>query len=168
MEETASKMPNNVRLFRITHKNNLAHILQFGICNKSHTDANPDYVPIGNYNVIGRRTEHIVDIAGYGNVGDYVPFYFTPLSVMLYNILTGYGVPKIAPEEIIFLVSSVKTVANCGNRYFFTDGQANTFITTHFSHLKDLDQTDWDVVLSEYFKKAILTPIDCAGIRLNF
>ena len=150
--------PNPVRLFRITHRDNLRHILQYGICNKNHRDANAAFVPIGNSDIIGRRVEHVVKISGYGNVGDYVPFYYSPLSVMLYNILTGYGVPRVAPEHIVCMVTSVDALAGCGNRCFFTDGQANTLITDHYTDLKDLAQVDWTVVRSGDFTKSNADP----------
>src|SRR5215203_1829265 len=94
--------PRQVYLYRITHKNNLTHILASGICNKNHPNADPGYIPIGNGSIIGVRTIHPAKIEGYGNIGEYVPFYFTPSSIMLYNILTGYGVPKIEAEDIVF------------------------------------------------------------------
>ncbi len=153
-----NQVPNKVRLFRITHRDNLADILVHGICNKHHPNANPNFVSIGNNDVIDKRIEHEVKIIDYGNVGEYVPFYFTPASVMLLNILTGYGVPKVMPEDIICMVSSVQTLSNCNNKYFFTDGQANTFITKHYADLKDLDKIDWQVINSKDFTKSNLDP----------
>jgi hypothetical protein len=48
------KIPDTVWLYRITNRKNLAHILQYGICNKNHPDANTDFVPIGNHDIIER------------------------------------------------------------------------------------------------------------------
>lgn len=150
----AGKIPDTIWLYRITHRNNLSHILQHGICNKHHPNANPGFIPIGNHNIIAKRSDHTVKIDGYGNVGDYVPFYFSPKSIMLYNVLTGYGIVKIKPEEIIFLVSNLTTLAESGERFFFTDGQANTRISNHFTQLDDLNKVDWEVVLSGDFNKS--------------
>jgi hypothetical protein len=149
------KAPDTIWLYRITHRDNLSHILQYGICQKDHPDAKPDYKVIGHKDIIGKRTDHLVKIDGYGNIGDYVPFYFTPKSIMLYNILTGYGVPKVPPGEIIFIATTVSKVASCGNRYFFTDGQANTSISRHLHQLQDLDKVDWEVINSGDFKKSM-------------
>lgn len=54
-----------------------------------------------------------------GTLSDYVPFYFTPCSPMLYNIKTGYnGVPKQeAMEEIVLLVASLRKLAEAQKRY---------------------------------------------------
>lgn len=140
-------------IYRITHRLNLPLILKHGICNKTHVNASRDFIPIGNESIIGVRKDHQIRIKGYGNIGEYVPFYFSQYSIMLYNILTGYGVPKINPENIIFLCCIIDTVIGSGNKYFFTDGQANTAISEHFSDLADLDKVDWNVVKSRDFRK---------------
>lgn len=150
-------MPGNIPsptwLFRITHIGNLPHILQHGVCCRSHPNADPNFIDIGSTEIIGVRKSHPVKINGYGNIGDYVPFYFDARSIMLYNILTGYGVPKRKPEDIIVLATTVASASKC-DKYFFTDGQANTYISGHYNDLKNLDKIDWDVVTSGNFKKA--------------
>ncbi len=151
----SSGVPKNTWLYRITHRENLPHILHYGICNKNHPDANPDFISIGNHGIITTRKDREVKIEGYGNVGEYVPFYFSPKSIMLYNILTGYGVDRIKPEEIIFLITDIEGVINSKQLFFFSDGQANTRISRHYNDLKDLDKVDWNVVTSGDFKKSI-------------
>jgi hypothetical protein len=49
-------------------------------------------VTIGNNEVIRKRAIKEVPIPPKGTLDDYVPFYFTPYSMMLYNIHTGYRV----------------------------------------------------------------------------
>ena len=41
-----------------------------------------------------------------GTLNDYVPFYFTPFSIMMYNIKTGYGGIKHVPNEKIAILVS--------------------------------------------------------------
>jgi len=149
-----AKIPDTIWLYRITHRENLPHILQYGICNKDHPEANPHFVSIGNHDIIATRKDRRVKIKGYGNVGEYVPFYFAPKSIMLNNILTGYGVTKERPEEIIFLIIDVPGAVNCKQLYFFSDGQANTRISEHYNDLKDLNKVDWEVVKSGDFSKS--------------
>jgi hypothetical protein len=81
--------PQKALIFRITHVSNVAWILANGLhcSNSGHSD--PNYVPIGNSEIITRRAARIVPIAPGGTLSDYVPFYFTPYSPMLYNIKTG-------------------------------------------------------------------------------
>jgi hypothetical protein len=72
---------------------------------------------------------------------------------MLYNILTGYGVTKTEAEDIIFVCCTIEALTGCGNQFFFTDGQANTSITSHYADIGHLNQIDWDIILSGNFKK---------------
>jgi hypothetical protein len=91
------------------------------------------------------------------NIGEYIPFYFTPRSMMLFNIITGYQaplVPKLKKEEIIVVRCLTENVSTA-NRFFFTDGQANvTSITNHYNNLKDLDKVDWEIIQNGDFKKS--------------
>lgn len=76
---------NKTFCYRITHRDNLQHILDQGLVNKNHKNAAPNFVTIGNPEIIDVRSTTEVGLKGYGNIGDYIPFYFTPRSIMLYN-----------------------------------------------------------------------------------
>jgi hypothetical protein len=112
-------------------------------------------VGIGNPDIISVRDERGVKIKGYGNIGDYVPFYFTPKSMMLFNIITGFRaplVPKRSKDEIIIVRCLIEELSKLG-RFFFTDGQANvTSITEHYHDLADLDKIDWNIIQRTDFK----------------
>ncbi len=110
--------------YRISHIQNLPHILHVGLCTKHHPFANPHFISIGNPSIINTRDTTPVKITGYGNIGDYVPFYFTPRSIMLFNIVTGYYapvVPRVPREDILVIRCLVKTLAT-SPQFFFTDG----------------------------------------------
>src|SRR4051794_6475963 len=95
-------------IFRIVHRDNLADVLDEG-CRCRNLNAGRPYTEIGNQELIQRRTGREVPIAPGGTLSDYVPFYFTPYSPMLYNIKTGYGgIPKKPMSEIAILVSSLR------------------------------------------------------------
>jgi len=49
--------------------------------------ANPD--------LIDKRSRRVVDVTPGGTLSDYVPFYFTPYSIMMLNVMTGYNVKKV-------------------------------------------------------------------------
>jgi hypothetical protein len=144
--------------YRICHIENLEHILQYGLCTQHHKNANPNYKPIGNPDIIGNRDRAYVKIQGYGVIGDYIPFYFTPRSIMLYNIVTGYRapfVPKLPRQDIIIFRALIADLCEQEHRYFFTDGQANTTsLTNHFNALTYLDRIDWESILSGNFTKS--------------
>ena len=63
--------------YRISHIKNMWDILRDGICTKHHPNASKDFISIGNPEIIDVRDETMVRIDGYGNIGEYVPFYFT-------------------------------------------------------------------------------------------
>ncbi len=83
--------PERALIFRITHIDNVAWILANGLhCNSSPV-RDPNFVQIGNPDLIAKRPNRRVPIPPGGGLGDYVPFYFTPCSPMLLNIVTGHG-----------------------------------------------------------------------------
>ena len=142
--------------YRIYHVDNLYHVLTKGLCCKHHPDADPHFTPIGNASIIDTRDDTPVRLEGYGNIGDYVPFYFTPRSIMLYNIVTGYRSPlvsKVERENIIVIRARINDLKAAG-RFFFTDGQANDALTTHYSDLANLESIDWDIIRDGNFSKS--------------
>jgi hypothetical protein len=78
-------------IWRIVHRDNIPWILDNGLnCANSGVLA-PNWVDIGNKELIDRRSQRHVPIAPGGTLSDFVPFYFTPFSPMMYNIYTGRG-----------------------------------------------------------------------------
>src|SRR3546814_495863 len=133
---------------------NVAGILDHGLhCrNSSHHD--PDYVNIGNPDLIARRASRAVEIAPFGTLSDYVPFYFTPYSPMLYNIKTGYnGIAKRANEELVILVSSLHRLREMGRKFLFTNRHAYLRTAEYFDDLSRLDRIDWPLLRSRNFQR---------------
>lgn len=142
--------------YRICHIRNLAHILAHGLCTKHHPDASAGFIGIGNPDIIDTRDDTAVKIAGYGNIGEYVPFYFTPKSMMLFNIITGWRAPLVPkrPKEDIIVIRCLITELAKLERFFFSDGQANvTGTSNHYNDIKYLDQIDWDIIQQSDFKR---------------
>lgn len=149
-------MINQSRTFcyRIVNINNLSLLLQNGMVNKHHQQASNKYINIGNPEIIDVRSTTPVRIANYGMIGDYVPFYFTPKSLMLYNIITGYRhplVPKRDAGEILVVRCLISELATLP-QWFFTDGQGNNSLTKHFNNLDLLDEIDWKCIQESNFK----------------
>lgn len=144
--------------YRICNIRNLAHILEAGLCTKNHPSASSQFYPIGNPDIIGTRDTTPVRLEGYGSIGDYVPFYFTPRSIMLFNIVTGYYapiVPQLSREQIIVIRSEISQLSE-SKRFFFTDGQANSAYSKHYTDLKDLHKIDWESIQKSNFQKSDL------------
>jgi len=145
--------PAKALIFRIVHVANVPWILQHGMYCRSAANQDPNYVNIGSASLIDRRSRRVVPIAPGGTLSDYVPFYFTPFSIMMFNIKTGYGGIKHVPnEEIAILVSSLQRVQELGIPFVFTNQHAYPAAAEFFSDLADLERVDWPLLQSRNFK----------------
>ncbi len=141
-------------IFRITHIDNVRWILRHGLCCRSSDLRDPEYKQIGDPEVIGKRRDRAVPIAPFGTLSDYVPFYFTPWSPMLYNVVTGYrGMPRQPREAIVMLVASLSTLAARDVPFVFTDRHALPITARYSSDLMDLSRIDWDLLNSRDFRR---------------
>jgi len=141
-------------IWRILHRDNLQWVLQNGIhCGNSDVRS-PQWVSIGNAELIAKRAARQISMAPGGTLGDYVPFYFTPFSVMLRNIHTGWnGIKAIPNDDIVILVSSLRRVSELGLPFLFTDSHAYSGLARFFDDLADLDQIDWSLLQRRDFKR---------------
>lgn len=140
------------RIFRIVHRDNLPWLFVHGLhCRNSATQM-PDYRVIGNPDLIDKRRHHPVPVSPGGTLGDYVPFYFTPWSKMLFNIVTGRGVPRLPKEEIVFLVTNFHWLAKQQQRFVFTDRHALLNAANYYAELADLRHIDWALLQSRDFR----------------
>lgn len=146
--------PEKALIWRIVHRDNLPWILRHGLHARSSATQDPQYVVIGNADLIDRRRQRAVPIAPGGVLSDYVPFYFTPFSPMLYNIHTGRGeVPRRANEEICILVSAVRKVQELGLDLVFTDRHAYAQMARYFNDVARLGEIDWPLLQARNFKR---------------
>lgn len=146
--------PEKALIWRIVHRNNLPWILRNGLhCGNSDVQA-PDWVNIGNPELIDKRANHPVPLPPGGFLNDYVPFYFTPFSPMIYNIHTGRGGIQQRPnEEIVILVSCLHHVAAQKRPFLFTDCHAYYQWANFYSNLADLDKIDWPLLQARNFRR---------------
>ncbi|MCU7906558.1 MAG: DUF4433 domain-containing protein [Candidatus Thiodiazotropha sp. (ex Epidulcina cf. delphinae)] len=141
-------------IWRIVHRDNLPWILDHGLhCGNSDLRS-AEWVNIGNDELITKRADHPVPLAPGGVLNDYVPFYFTPFSVMLKNIHSGWaGVAQRGNEEIIILVSSLRLVQQQGLPFLFTDSHAYYQWANFYNDRSDLDKIDWKLLQQRDFKR---------------
>ncbi|MNC13230.1 hypothetical protein D3C76_1073950 [compost metagenome] len=145
--------PEKALIWRIVHRDNLPWLLDNGLHCAESGILSPSYVSIGNPDLISKRRHRAVPIAPGGTLGDYVPFYFTPFSVMMKNIHSGWGVQQRKNEEIVILVSSLYHLQNLSLPFVFTNAHAYPHWTDYYSDLERLDQIDWDVLQRRDFKR---------------
>ena len=139
-------------IFRITHRDNVPWILDNGMHARNGAEFDPNYRNIGNLDLIDKRSRRLVGVPPGGTLSDYVPFYFTPYSIMMYNIRTGYGVKQVPNEDIVIFVSSLPHVVAKGLRFVFTNQHAYPPMADYFADLSQLDQIDWPLLQSRDFK----------------
>ncbi len=145
--------PEKALIFRIVHRNNMPDVLARGCHCRSATKGRP-FTQIGNLELISRRDIRAVPCAPGGTLSDYVPFYFTPYSPMLYNIKTGHnGIQKRAVEEIVILISSLHTLKKLGIPFVFSDRHAYLKTALFSDNLADLDRIIWPTLQARSFRK---------------
>ena len=145
--------PEKALIWRIVHSDNLPWILDNGLhCASSEVQAS-HYVNIGNIDLIDKRRTRCVPIAPAGVLSDYVPFYFTPFSVMMKNIHSGWSVQQRNNDEILILVSSLHRVAELCLPFVFTNAHAYPYWTDYYSDLTNLQEIDWSILQRRDFKR---------------
>jgi hypothetical protein len=141
-------------IFRITHSDNVPHILANGLHCQSSDVVNPDFVPIGSSSIIDKRASKTVGAPPGGMLVDYVPFYFTPCSPMLHNVVTGRnGVELRARAEVVVLVSSFDTVEALDIPVVVADRNATLMSATMKSGRALLASLPWSAWRGRNFKR---------------
>lgn len=146
--------PDKALIWRVTHYDNMPWILQNGLQAAYGRLRCPTWKVIGSQDLIVRRGSRKVPLAPYGVLNDYVPFYFTPFSPMMYNIYAGRGgVEKVPNQDVIILVSSLHKVADLGLKFVFTDRHAYTCMAKFYNDLAELQKIDWGLLQRRDFKR---------------
>lgn len=158
---------NKVVLYRITHIENIPHILQYGITHKDSINRNPNYKNIGDLSLIDTRSKKVVNIDNgelndslndsfFITLGDYIPFYFGVKMPMLYVTQHGGNFVEHAtsPADIIYVACSLSKIISSNMEFFFTDGHATDRLNSFFDKTKInelVNIIDWEAVKSSYW-----------------
>lgn len=155
----------NIYVYRMTHIDNISHILNFGITHKNSTNSNPNFTPIGDVSLIDTRSTRRVSVDN-GEIlnfdaetivlGDFIPFYFGIKMPMLYVIQNGGNFVEKAtpPENIIYLACPISNIVNSGGVYYFSDGHATDNLTSFYdkSRIEELPHIiDWDSIKAPFW-----------------
>lgn len=144
--------PGKALIFRITHRDNMPWIINHGLHAPNGQEFDPYHRNIGDLELISKRSTHAVRLGAGGMLSDYVPFYFTPFSPMMYNIHTGMKMPHVPNEEIVVMISSLHKVSELKIPFVFTDQHAFRRTAKYFTDLSDLGEVDWDLLNSRNFR----------------
>lgn len=143
---------SKIKVYRIIPIANLEYDLNNGLFSKLNAPDNPNRAIIGNSEIISERDNRIVKCFPETVVNDYVPFYFSIRTPMLYNIITGHGVPKKRQKDIIYLCTTIGELATDDYQWCFTDGNAAKVITKFYKELKEIKQLDRRSIKTQDFR----------------
>lgn len=139
--------------FRITHIENIPHVLRCGLVRADSPLRADDFISIGDSQIILVRGER--EVQGY-KLSDYIPFYLGPRSPMLYVIQHGYnGVQRVDAESIVYIVIRLDELISFNVDCIFTDGHALSNLTSYYYkdklpiidkivHFDDVYSSRWD------------------------
>ncbi|MXZ50645.1 MAG: DUF4433 domain-containing protein [Rhodobacteraceae bacterium] len=147
-------VPSNPKIYHIAHMDNLVSIIRDGCLWSDKKMRNRTSVNIGMNTIKERRlTLPLLMSWPETYVGEYVPFYFCPRSIMLYIIHKNNNPDltyKGGQEPIIHLEADLRTTVqwakehNC--RWAFTNSNAGSRYFEDYSDLKNLDKVNWKAV----------------------
>ncbi len=143
---------DQIFVFRIVSIQNLENDLSHGLFSKRKAPTNKNRIVIGNEEIINERDIRQVKCYPGTVVNDYVPFYFSVRTPMLYNIVTGMGVPKRDQKEIVYICCQLTDLSTNKHQWCFTDGNAAKKISKFYNDLNQLDRVDWRSISTTDFK----------------
>lgn len=150
---SADLTPEQALIWRVVHRDNLPWILEHGLHCANGSPQDPNYVQIGLPDLIDQRKDRDVTLPPGGRLSDYVPFYFTPYSPMVYRILTGQGVTQRTREELCFLVTSLPHLARMGVAFVYADRHARLMAAKFSDDLSTLGGLPWQAWQARDFRR---------------
>lgn len=146
--------PRPTRLFHFTHVDHLASIARDGlVCDaQAHHDGRLQ-TEVGNVGVKEQRRKRVVRVGPGGVVADYVPFYFAPRNLMMYQIHTGQ-VPTYrgGQEPLVYLCTTLEQLISLGLPWVASNRNATKAIAAFTDDPKALDHhVDWDLASTSTF-----------------
>lgn len=135
-----------VFIYRIIHRNNLQILIDENKLCSPNAGINPNYISIGETDLIRQRGSKQINIEPYGVMRDYISFYFGTRSPMLYCIKNGFNVQRRLQNEIIYLITTLEKLTELNCRFVFTDGHSFAAYTQFFNDIRYLNQIDWSAV----------------------
>jgi hypothetical protein len=149
-------VPDDIKIYHIVHISKLRAIVQerFLVSDAEIQKRETIGVTIGMREIKRRRLEKLTLSSHPGlHIGDCVPFYFCPRSVMLYMFHMANN-PDVeyrgGQEPILHLVAGLlKTVewANANSiNWAFTTSNAGSNYFEDYANLSALDKVDWEAV----------------------
>jgi hypothetical protein len=158
-----SLVPQETKIYHITHVDNLLSIIAAGglLSDSAMIAQGGPAASIGMSGIKQRRLQLPLDCHPGDFVGDYVPFYFCPRSIMLYVISCANN-PELnyrgGQEPIVHLESDLNEVvawADSHNvRWAFSLSNAGAVYAQFRASIDDLPDLNWSAISSRDFRSA--------------
>jgi hypothetical protein len=149
-------------LVHLTSVENLASIWGAGaILADSQLSTGQVTAELGSRDIKNQRRRRPVPCGAGGVVGDYVPFYFSARSPMLYFAHTGNPLsPFAGPQaDLVHLVSHSEVVSELGLRYVYSDRNAALALARFSDDLAEIDQlVDWKLQQQKFWNSTDAEP----------
>jgi len=160
------EIPRHPKIYHITHINNLEGILRDKLLwsDAKRRERGLDCEIVGMPEIKRRRLEELeVDCHPDTKVGEYVPFYFCPRSVMLYLLHMGNhpdisyrgGQGPIVHLQADLMVS-IQWAEKHKVRWAFSDRNAGERIANFYNDVNELDKVDWTAVAATDWRDTII------------
>lgn len=161
-ELCVSQPPGQPKIYHITHVDNLSRIVAAGclVSDRTMLARGGPVQGIGMSEIKRRRIEEIeVSCHAGTRVGDYVPFYFCPRSVMLFVIhcanhpeLTYRGGQDPVVHLEADLHATIAWAESAGVPWAFSLSNAGAYYVEFRSELAKLDALDWHAIAARDFR----------------
>ena len=157
-----TRIPENPKVYHITHVNNLEGIIRDGgLFSDAEIQRRRQSIHTIGMSEIKRRRLREIEVNCHPGtmVGEYVPFYFCPRSVMLYVIYRANH-PELrfrgGQDNIVHLEADLYEVVQWATknnvRWAFSNGNAGAFFTDFFTGIEYLDELDWQAIAATDFR----------------
>jgi ssDNA thymidine ADP-ribosyltransferase, DarT len=156
-----SAPPLAPQVYHITHVGNLPAIVGAGglLSDAAMLARGGPHARIGMSRIKERRLQLPVHCHPGDMVGDYVPFYFCPRSIMLY-VIHCRNHPELTYRDgqgpIVHLRANLHAVVQwaeaCGRRWAFSLSNAGARYTSFHASLADLHRLDWQAISATDFR----------------
>lgn len=170
-------VPAKPKIYHIVHCDRFESIAEDGFiwCDSAVHDRESPGTRIGMDGIKKRRLSNLLSSHDDLHVGDCVPFYFCPRSIMLYLIHRGnhpdmsyYG----GQEPVIHLEADLATTVQWANlnqkRWVFSLSNAGSFYFEDFYDMAELYRINWKAVTNNQWAGRGVDPVVKEGKQAEF
>lgn len=161
-----ASIPTSPKIFHITHIDNLERMIRDGFLwsDAKRIEHGMECELVGMSEIKRRRLEELEVSCHQGTkVGEYVPFYFCPRSIMLYILYRGNHSDisyRGGQEPILHLQVDLNAAINWANSndvpWAFSDRNAGARFANFYNDSDDLTNINWSAIEATVFRDMLI------------